>query len=192
MHLTDTLLDLYVDDALPAAERAPIEAHLADCAACRAEVAALRALHAALATLEPLPMPVDLTPRVLAQVAAPVAPPRLVEWLLAVQIAAVLALVVWAGPLLAGAWRAWGRALPTLERAQAALLWQGLLASMHAEWQRLAAWGEWLAPLPALLSASQWAGLLAAAALLWLLGNRWLLGATPALTLPRRFDDGTL
>lgn len=43
-HLTETQLNDYVDDALTGAERDAVEAHLAECAACRSEEAALRSL----------------------------------------------------------------------------------------------------------------------------------------------------
>ncbi len=47
-HVSADLL-AYLDDGLTAAERARVEAHLATCAACREELASLRALRAGLA-----------------------------------------------------------------------------------------------------------------------------------------------
>jgi len=47
----ETKLNEYVDGTLPAHDRASVEAHLADCAACRAAVAELRTLSAAAASL---------------------------------------------------------------------------------------------------------------------------------------------
>jgi len=47
----ETKLNEYVDDTLTAHDRASVEAHLADCAACRAAVAELRSLSAAAASL---------------------------------------------------------------------------------------------------------------------------------------------
>ncbi len=47
----ETKLNEYVDDTLTAHDRASVEAHLADCAPCRAAVAELRSLSAAAASL---------------------------------------------------------------------------------------------------------------------------------------------
>ncbi len=47
----ETNLNEYVDGTLAARDRAAVEAHLADCAACRAAVAELRSLSAAAASL---------------------------------------------------------------------------------------------------------------------------------------------
>jgi predicted anti-sigma-YlaC factor YlaD len=58
-------LDDFVDGQLEAGERAPAEAHLAGCAACRAEEMALRALLAEAAALPAaLTPPVDLWPHI--------------------------------------------------------------------------------------------------------------------------------
>jgi len=51
LHADDGLLHSYLDGALPAAERARLEAHLRECAECRAGLDAERALRARAATL---------------------------------------------------------------------------------------------------------------------------------------------
>ena len=63
-HLTEAQLNEYLDQALPETERARVEAHLARCGTCRAELASLQAVFAALEGLQPEPMGVDLAPRI--------------------------------------------------------------------------------------------------------------------------------
>ncbi len=68
-------LELYAMDALPEEERAAIDAHLADCAACAAEVAGLAAVVDALPAAVPLrEPPAPLRARVLASARALSAP----------------------------------------------------------------------------------------------------------------------
>jgi hypothetical protein len=55
------MLTEYLDDDLPASERAAVTAHLQACAACRAEEAALRRAEAALTTLAVVERAPDLT-----------------------------------------------------------------------------------------------------------------------------------
>lgn len=64
-----TLTGVYAADALDGAERASFEAHLADCPACRAEVAELTETTSWLAAAAAVPAPAGLRARVLAEVA---------------------------------------------------------------------------------------------------------------------------
>ncbi|HTX91093.1 MAG TPA: zf-HC2 domain-containing protein [Anaerolineales bacterium] len=64
-HLTETQLNEYLDDTLSAARRTQVEAHLSTCAACRAELKALRGVFQALAALPEASLPRDLTPSVI-------------------------------------------------------------------------------------------------------------------------------
>jgi anti-sigma factor RsiW len=68
-HLTTEALNLYLDDALDARERAAADAHLAMCEVCQAELSALRQLFATIEALPLDPLPADLTARVLEQIA---------------------------------------------------------------------------------------------------------------------------
>lgn len=64
-HPTDRALHDYLDDALTPAARAAVEAHLADCDVCEAEVTALRMVTGELATLpDNVPPPYDLWPAI--------------------------------------------------------------------------------------------------------------------------------
>jgi hypothetical protein len=64
MHPNELVINDYVDNALPAAERAEVERHLADCAACRALVADLREIARAATALEPIEPPARVWPRI--------------------------------------------------------------------------------------------------------------------------------
>src|SRR5262249_33611340 len=57
MHLTDSILNDYIDDELAPAERTSVQSHLAACADCRALVAELRSLQAASRDLPPVEPP---------------------------------------------------------------------------------------------------------------------------------------
>lgn len=99
-HPSDDLLDRYLDHDLAPEERASMERHLADCVACRDTLAALAGLFGALEALPAEPLPVDLTPRVLARIASHPQRRRLwlVEVLLIAQVASTLALAAWLLP----------------------------------------------------------------------------------------------
>ena len=64
MHPNELVINDYVDNALPASERAEMERHLATCAACRALVDDLREIARAAKTLEPLEPPARVWPRI--------------------------------------------------------------------------------------------------------------------------------
>jgi hypothetical protein len=67
-HVTEKQFNLYLDQALSSQELAAVDAHLAVCATCRAELEAFRSLFVALNTLPPDPLTDDLTPAVLGAV----------------------------------------------------------------------------------------------------------------------------
>ena len=70
------LIDDYVDDALPAEERAAVEQHLARCAACRATAEDFRAIRLAAADLERHTPPARVWPRLSAALEQERARPR--------------------------------------------------------------------------------------------------------------------
>lgn len=175
-HLTSATLDAYLDDALPLVERAAVATHLAECAACRAELAVQSALFTALADPTLDDMPVDLRPAILAAIAP--APLGRRDWaLIAAQAALVAVLALW---LLSS-----GR-LPFADMVSNRL-------AHAADWfalERLFALGDQLRAGAAALSEAlrafdlgvvvgltplQWVGVGGLAAVLWLMGNRVLL-----------------
>jgi predicted anti-sigma-YlaC factor YlaD len=166
-HPSEDLVDRYLDHDLTPGERARVESHLAECAICRADLAALAGLFGALDTLPAERMPVDLTPRVLARIAS--RPQRRRFWLieagLVAQVALTLALAAWVvphlGPRLSPvAWPLFDLAVVSPTRLDVPLA--DLLSDGGVT---VAA----IAPLPLAL-----VGALALA--LWLVGNRLALG----------------
>jgi anti-sigma factor RsiW len=69
-HLDDEQLNAWLDDALDAAARQRMEAHLRDCAACTGQLAELQALQAELRALPDAPLTRDLSANVLLQLAS--------------------------------------------------------------------------------------------------------------------------
>jgi anti-sigma factor RsiW len=80
----------FVDDALPEAEKAELQAHLDACAACREQVTFESALRARLRALAPLAMP----PGLAGAVHRRLRPPSLGRWVAAVVLPAAAALVI--------------------------------------------------------------------------------------------------
>src|SRR5574341_1502183 len=93
-HLTETQLNGLVDASLPLEERRVLEGHLATCAACRADVAALRSLLRDAADLpKSIEPPRDLWAGVASRIAIrPTAHPPIRLWLLAAAAVLVVAL----------------------------------------------------------------------------------------------------
>ena len=107
-HLSDDMLNAWLDHDLPDTERAAVEAHLPQCAACRREAETLAALKAALASLPQVdpPRSFRLTPDQARQARpgpAAVRPTlRLLPIVRSLSIAAVVALLVVSSALLLG------------------------------------------------------------------------------------------
>ena len=196
-HLSEEVINMYLDGELSAGERERVEAHLATCEACQVEVAAQRRLFTALTALAPVPAP-DLVPDVLSRIRRRRRLPSLslprprTPWLVpALQTVIALALLVWSGPRLLDDWHAfvgffplkmppsfWGDLLN-----QAVAPWAGFSAWALTQWATLRAWpitaltearGE-TAHLLAQLSPVQWAILGGTLLLLWGASNVVLL-----------------
>jgi anti-sigma factor RsiW len=99
-HLSFETLNLFLDRQLAPSERDDAQVHLAACAKCRAELAALERVSAALASVTPERLPGDLAPRVLAQI-APARRARWVTALVVAETAAAIALTLWLSETLA-------------------------------------------------------------------------------------------
>lgn len=197
-HLSDKLLNEFLDGALDGSARADVEAHLAACGACSARLEALGAVFAGLATLPQAPLGRDLRLGVMAAVRAqsqtalrPIAGPRrpVFQLVFALQLLAALALLAFAWPFLAGLAQLTpliGSADVSRFVAQLAGAWLdfgGLWLALE-RWLALATTQPTLRP--EMLLQPVVAGLvLVAGGVLWLLGNALLLRPRPASRLRR-------
>ena len=201
-HLTEEQLNLYMDDKLSTSERTAVEAHLAGCDACRAELASLQALFTALDALQPAALAADLTPVVLRGVAAErrrTVRRRRISWLVpALQGVAVVLLLVfgWSAlvmryseltqRILAEAlYASWANAL-----ARGGALWAATVARWQTWWAEAiadvldlpAVLGQAISHWPQLpdlgLTAPQAIAVSLAVVLMWLVGNSILLRTT--------------
>lgn len=185
-HLSPERLNLYLDNELDDAARAVAEAHLAGCATCQAELRALETFFAALATLPPEPMPVDLTEAILARLPAPSRPwpAPLVAALLVGQVALTWALVVSRSPAL-GRWVSAGGAMSEVAAHKAgengaAWLALGAATLRAGAAMLLEGMSALVAPLSTIVPA-EWGLLVGLMGLLWLVGNGLLLRRTDTL-----------
>ena len=98
-HLSCEILNALLDEQLAPSARDDAQAHLAACAECRAELAALERVATALASVTPEPLPADLAPQVLGQIAQA----QHAWWagaLIVAETAAAIVLAVWLGEVL--------------------------------------------------------------------------------------------
>lgn len=186
-HPSDEALNEYLDNALDAPARANVDAHLAGCSQCTAQLEMWRALFSELDTLTEEPLARDLSAGVLARL--PLVQPRVqptLTWLFVIQaLAAVLVLALvtpFTLSLLTSA-----AALELSAQAQQAGL--DFLASLNTDGQSLGAAIDAglqqilanVAALSAPLAETSLLGVgvaLAAAFVLWVLGNGALLRVT--------------
>jgi anti-sigma factor RsiW len=99
-HLSDEVLNEFLDNALAPEIFAETQAHLAACQQCAAQLAELTGLFADLAALPEIPLDRDLSMAVLARIAPREPLPRPVPWVLAFQTLAILLLMTLAAPFL--------------------------------------------------------------------------------------------
>lgn len=177
---------MYLDGELSAAEREGVEAHLADCEACRAEAEALGELFDALAKVTDVPTP-NLGPGVLAHIRRRHIRPRrrlsALRWLVpAFQGAAAAALLAWGWTRLIGDVSA---IIHTLPDGGLGIPWGDVTGWAMGQWALLNTWPDAflstfqdcsaLFPTVHGLTLPQVALLAATAAALWLIGNALLL-----------------
>ncbi len=180
-HLDETALHEYLDRALDPAAHAGVEAHLAGCSTCTARLAELQALFTALEALPDVPLQRDLSLAVVEAIRpARVASPAL-QWAVVAQLAAAVALLVFAWPKIAGQFAGF----------VTGQIGAQVVAGIVNTFRLLSAqWPAMLVPAmdlsvpslgvtryaPALhLSPLSWWLLIAAALVLWLVGNGLLL-----------------
>ncbi len=172
-HLTEETLHEYLDNALAPAIRADVDAHLAVCANCIAELTDLRQLFAQIESLPLVALERDLAPAVVMQIGAKLSVPRPVQWALVAQGLVAVVILALLLPLLD---------LSALTLPPIPLTWPTLpplpdLSRIFA----LPSFSLHLDP-PALLLALT----LICACLLWLVGNGLLLLLPRHAALKRR------
>ena len=199
-HLTDEVLNEYLDQALDRPAYAVAEAHLAACDQCAARLGELRAVFVNLAALPDQSLEHDLAPGVMAAVrrqprvvmgrGQPERPPASRRWpagVLAIfgalQVLAALVLLAFAWPFVAS----FSAALPApaftpvaaelasaVQRLTALLSDSRALGTVAQSWLQAAA-GQFVSPRMPLLEPSVVGLGLAAAGAVWLVGNALLL-----------------
>ena len=174
-HVDEFQLNEYLDGELDEAERQAIAAHLATCADCRQALNELQTLFLALDELAEIELTADLLAPVLTELQAQTQP-ETIPWLrplLALQLAGVLAMLVWLWPSM----QAWLKEGATTVGA----LFAGVEPIRLILWERMTTWGtavlqQWQQARPDIdLAAGQWALLLGLALISWLAGNRLIL-----------------
>ena len=100
-HLTDDILNEYLDDALTPAARAVAESHLRACADCELRLDELADVFSALSALPDLELARDLSADVVRTLTPqPIPLPRFLKWTALLQVAATLTALVISLPLL--------------------------------------------------------------------------------------------
>ncbi len=134
-HLSDEHLNLYLDEELTTTERRAVEAHLASCQACRAELASLQALLTQLDALKPEPLAADLTPFVMREIAAQrqrTARQMRTSWVIsALQAAVIVLLLIFGRSALAMQYDALAQHVPA---ESLRVTWAGALARGNVVW----------------------------------------------------------
>jgi anti-sigma factor RsiW len=154
---------MYFDDALEAAARAAVAAHLAHCDVCRAELDALSAVANAFASWRSEPIPRDVSAPVMARVRQRPAPHTRAHWGIAALGAQAVLAILLAAWVLPQALRVWtGVNLPQL--LLPAWSWDAQMFSLPAM-------PDVSLPLPA-MTIWMWGAILAGAVVLWFIGNR--------------------
>lgn len=114
-HISDSVLNQYLDRELETAVREQVAAHLAGCVACQARLAETERLFAAIEGVPEVPLTVDLSPAVVDLLGAELKPHPLPAWMrpvVLVQLVAALALVFWLWPVVGSALETVGDVLP--------------------------------------------------------------------------------
>jgi anti-sigma factor RsiW len=186
-HLDEESIHGLLDAALPAAEAALAEAHLAACPKCAAEVASVRAVFASLASLPEDPLRIDLKSSVMGRLTAARRLRLAPGLLLAAQVAGSIAALLIARPWLAALLEPIA-GFPLMGRISSGLVsfvdealgaWRSLVTLAADVLSSTVAAVRWNV-LPGAVSMPHVVGLLLAAVALCVVGNGVLLKAARA------------
>lgn len=162
-HLDNTILNLYLDDALDPKTRAGVESHAVECESCRRELEAMRALVASFDAWRAEPIPRDVSVPVMARLANRRAPALVSRWgavILAAQVVLGALLLTWLLPTLLGMLGGLAGTLPAFNL--------GTIESLQN------VRGPAVVSLPS-LALGVWVVALGGGAILWFVGNRLIL-----------------
>jgi anti-sigma factor RsiW len=184
MHISDDVLQAYLDGELADGEGRTVAAHITDCGACGARLRSLERLYSLVESLPERPLDADLMPGVMARLAPRPALSRRARWMLLVELglgvgslAGALSLLNWTPP----AWMAeLSSSLADWPSTNDMLSWWSSLqpaiqTSLDAAQAMLAGASGTLASA---LSAAGWATVLGTLVLAGLVLNGWILTRT--------------
>ncbi|OGO13988.1 MAG: hypothetical protein A2Z66_02950 [Chloroflexi bacterium RBG_13_66_10] len=185
-HLDPEMLQAMLDGVLTQKQVRRAEAHLAACAECSRNAAALQAVFASLAALRDEPLVIDLSPAVLARLRPHRLRRRLGGWLVAAQVAGAALMLGATWQWLAGILTPLGvPGLSALLAMGARVLddyvnqmWNSVSSPVALGLESLSSLSISL-PTPA-IPLAQGVALVLAAAVLWFVGNGVLLRSRPA------------
>jgi anti-sigma factor RsiW len=172
IHLSDELLNEYLDDALT--DRAPVDEHLAQCADCAARLATLQALFTRLSSLPEASLSRDLAAPVMLRVRGSGFLPRWLTLTVALQAALALVVLIVAAPFVIEF------ASSSMPALQPPSLTQTIV-EVQSQWMTwLDALSQFEMPTLPVIPAADISSLsfllaLAAVSMLWLVGNGLLL-----------------
>ncbi|MEM7113038.1 MAG: zf-HC2 domain-containing protein [Chloroflexota bacterium] len=175
-HISNTQLNEYLDKALDAAQTQRVEAHLATCAACQAELAELQALFTELAALTEIAFAGDVAEAVVSELAQETPLSRWSIGILALQAAIGVGLMVVLWPSVQWLLRLVGESAETAVitlQPQPRLFWQDTITGVAIALEELQM--GWQLDIP----FEQWSWVLALALVIWLVGNRLLFIDSP-------------
>ncbi len=173
-HLTDDLLNEYLDHALDEQSNAIAQAHLSNCRECRLRLANLQSLFAALASLPESSLGRDLSASILGSIEKPNASPRYLRLAVVLQVVLSGLGLIFAAPFLI---RVSVPILPAMDFNSFAGMFIRTQRSWFAVWRDLSQLELPALPdLPAFeLSNAALFSILAGVLILWLAGNTLLL-----------------
>ena len=177
-HISDELLNEYLDQQLDTTTHERLTAHLAACDDCQVRLLEAQQLFATLDALPEAPLMVDLSRQVVARLSAEFKPRPLPGWTLPIivlQMIAALALFIWLWPVMDSALQTVGREVPqAIGRLLPEISLSQLLDPLASSFDRLSELGERLSPD---LSLPIYQGILiiGLALILWLAGSGLVL-----------------
>ncbi len=172
MHIDEFVLNEYLDGMLEAAEETAVRHHLASCPDCRARLTELQNLFSTLEEVAEMPLQIDLSQRIMAEIEPTSAIPLWSKWVMGVQLVTAVILTFSFWPMLQTYFT---QATLFAENRWRLPDWPQLILTRLTEWQT--AVSQQLQPTTPLFNipTEQWLWLIGFAFIAWLISSRWLL-----------------